>query len=73
MYVRFPSSLRNVGDLLFEGGVDLCHETVRFWWSRFGPRFVADIRRQCVSSIRGFRHWRWNLDEMYVKVNGDMV
>jgi putative transposase len=31
MYVRFPLSLRNVEDLLFERGVDLSHETVRFW------------------------------------------
>jgi putative transposase len=27
MYVRFPLSLRNVEDLLLEGGIDLCHET----------------------------------------------
>ena len=30
-YVRFPLSLRNVEDLLFERGIDLCHETVRHW------------------------------------------
>lgn len=36
MYVRFPLSLRNVEDLLFERGIDLCRETVRFWWNRFG-------------------------------------
>ncbi len=29
MYVRFPLSLRNVEDLLFERGFDVCHETVR--------------------------------------------
>ena len=28
-YVRFPLSLRNVEDLLFERGTDICHETVR--------------------------------------------
>lgn len=38
MYVRFPLSLRNVEDLLFERGIDLCHEIVRLWWNRFGPR-----------------------------------
>lgn len=31
MYVRFPLSLRNVEDLLFERGIDVCHETVRMW------------------------------------------
>ena len=73
MYVRFPLSLRNVEDLLFERGIDLCHETVRFWWNRFGPLFAAEIRRQRVCRMRGFRHWNWHLDEMYVRVNGEMV
>jgi putative transposase len=72
MYVRFPLSLRNVEDLLFERGIDVCHETVRLWWNRFGPLFAADIRRQRVSRMRGFRHWRWHLDEMYVKIGGEM-
>jgi putative transposase len=72
MYVRFPLSLRNVEDLLFERGIDICHETVRLWWNRFGPLFAADIRRQRVSRMRGFRHWRWHLDEMYVKIGGEM-
>ena len=27
MYIRFPLSLRNVEDLLFERGIDLCDET----------------------------------------------
>ena len=44
MYVRYPLSLRNVEDLLAERGIDISHETVRFWWNRFGPLFAADIR-----------------------------
>jgi len=51
----------------------MCHETVRFWRNRFGPLFAGDIRRQRVSRMRGFRHWRWHLDDMYVKLNGEMV
>lgn len=31
MYVRYPLSLRNVEDLLHERGIDITHETVRFW------------------------------------------
>ena len=27
---------------------------------------------QRVSRMRGFRHWRWHLDEMYVKINGEL-
>ena len=32
MYVKYPLSLRNVEDLLAERGIDISHETVRFWW-----------------------------------------
>ena len=35
--------------------------------------FAADIRRQRVQAMHGVRHWRWHLDEMYVKLNGEMV
>jgi len=71
IYVRFPLSLRNVEDLLFERGIDLCHETVRLWWNRFGPIFAAEIRRQRVSRMRGVRHWRWHVDEVFVRINGE--
>jgi putative transposase len=59
MYVPFPLPFRNVEDLLFERGINICHETVRLWWNRFGPTFAGDIRRQRLSRMRGFRHWRW--------------
>ena len=71
MYVRFPLSLRNVEDLLAERGIDICHETVRMWWNRFGPLFAADIKRQRISRMRGFRNWRWHVDEVFVKINGE--
>ena len=73
LYIRFPLSLRNVEDLLALHGFDLCHETVRLWWSRFGPMFARELRRKRVNHMRGFRHWRWHLDEMFVKLNGEMV
>ncbi len=44
MYIRYPLSLRQVEDLLFERGIDICYETVRYWWNRFGPMFAAEIR-----------------------------
>ena len=72
MYVRCPLSLRNVEDLLFERGIDISYETVRFWWNRFGPMFAGEIRKQRVSYMRGYRHWRWHLDEVYVRINGEM-
>jgi putative transposase len=37
IYIRYPLWLRQVEDILFERGIDICHETIRFWWNRFGP------------------------------------
>src|SRR5210317_1510761 len=71
LYVRFPLSLRNVEDLLHERGIDISHETVRFWWNRFGPMFAAEIRRNRVSRMRSYSNWRWHLDEIFVKINGE--
>ena len=42
IYVRYPLSLRNVEDLLHKRGIDICHETVRFCWHRFGPMFAVE-------------------------------
>ena len=63
MYVRFPLSLRQVEDLLHERDIDICHETVRTWWNRFGPMFAAGIRRRRSASMRARMQWRWHLDD----------
>ena len=70
LYIRYALSLRQVEDVLFERGIDICHETVRLWWNRFSPLFAAEIRK-----YRGhgatFSRWRWYLDEVFVRVNGE--
>ena len=70
MYIRYPLSLRQVEDILFERGIDICHETVRFWWNRFGPMFAAEIRKRRLQH-RNYSTWRWHLDEVFVKINGE--
>ncbi len=70
LYIRFPLSLRNVEDLLHERGIDVSHETVRYWWNRFGPMFASEIRRKRVQQLRAFSKWKWHVDEVFVKVNG---
>ncbi len=70
MYVRFPLSLRNVEDLLHERGIDVSHEAVRYWWHRFGPMFASEIRKRRVEGMKSSK-WRWHLDEMFVKINGE--
>ena len=71
LYIRYPLSLRQVEDILFERGIDICHETVRFWWNRFGPMFAAEIRRRRVAH-RCYSNWRWHVDEVFVRINGEM-
>jgi putative transposase len=71
MYIRYPLSLRQVEDLLFERGIDISHETVRFWWNRFGPILAAEIRKRRVRNNRCYSQWRWHLDEVFVRINGE--
>jgi len=71
MYVRFPLSLRNVEDLLHERGIEVSYETVRAWWNRFGPLFAAEIRKKRVQQQRAYSNWRWHLDEVFVRINGE--
>mgnify|MGYP003624643154 FL=1 len=70
MYVRFPLSLRNVEDLLHERGIDICHETVRYWWNKFGPMFASEIRKKRIHPSQNYSNWKWHLDEVFVKING---
>jgi len=71
LYVRYPLLLRQVEDLLFERGIDICHETVRFLRNRFASLFAAEIRKRRVQH-RYNSPWRWHLDEVFVKINGEM-
>ena len=71
MYIRYPLSLRQVEDILFERGIDICHETVRLWWNRFGPMFAAEIRKRRIYH-RSYSQWRWHLDEVFIRISGEM-
>ena len=68
--MRFPLSLRNVEDLLHERGIEVSHETIRFWWNGFGPIFAAEIRKKRTGRLRAFSGWRGHLDEVVVKIHG---
>ena len=68
----FPLSLRDVEDLLHERGIDISHETARFWWNRFDPIFTAEIRRSRVRRMRSYSIWQWHPDEVFVKINDEI-
>ncbi|WP_375542695.1 DDE-type integrase/transposase/recombinase [Aestuariispira ectoiniformans] len=63
MYVRFPLLLRNVEDLLHERGRDVTHETIRFGSACCLPERSA--------SVVSKSNWRWHLDEVFVRINGE--
>lgn len=67
-YVRYPLSFRQVEDILHERRVDICHETVRFWVERLGPKFAREIRKNRTGH---HSNWQWHLDEVFVKINGE--
>ena len=52
MYVKYPLSLRNVEDLMAERGIDISHETVRFWWNH-SARCSPPNRKKRVAHMRG--------------------
>jgi putative transposase len=67
-YLRFTLSLRDVEDLLAERGVVVSYETVRRWVNHFGPLVAAELRKR-----RPKPHSVWHLDEVYLRINGEMV
>ena len=58
-------------DLLHERGIDISHETARYWWNRFGPMFTAEISLKRVQQMRSYSNWQWHRDEMFAKINGE--
>ena len=53
MYVRFPLSLRNVEDLLFERGIEICHETLpKAYGAGLRVSEVADLKTDDIDSKR---------------------
>ena len=71
MFIRFPLSLRNVEDLLYERGIDITHETVRFFGGAGSGRQAKSIRKRRTQN-GNYSNWTWHLDEVFVKINGEL-
>ena len=56
-YVRYPLSLRQVEDILHDRGIDVCHETVRYWVDKLGSIIAKDLKKN-TKSIPS--NWRWH-------------
>ncbi len=64
-YVRFPLSLRQVEDILYERGIDISYETIRYWWNKFGTLFSREMKKKPSYTTS---NWRWYIDEVFVKI-----
>ncbi len=65
LYHRFLLSQRDVQELLFERGIDVSHETIRAWCTKFGSYLAEALRHR-----KPRRGRSWHLDEMRVVVGG---
>ena len=54
-YIRYPLSLRQVEDILHERGIDICHETVRYWWNKFGNLFAKNLKKKSLNQPSNWR------------------
>ena len=52
LYIRLLLSLHNIDDLLDDRGVEISHETVRYWWNRFSTIFASHIRKGLEGFVR---------------------
>ena len=66
MYIRYSLLLRQVGDLQFECGVDICEETVRFGGT--GSATCLSRNLEAVELIIGHNR---TLGEVFVRINGE--
>lgn len=57
LFICFPLSLRNVEDLLHDRGIESSHETMSYWWNRFGPTCAVRVLRKRVNAIQGNDIW----------------
>jgi len=67
MCLRFTLSFRDVEELLAERGITVSHESIRRWVLTFGPAIAQRLR-----TSRPRPHGRWHLDEMVVRIGGQM-
>jgi len=68
-YVRYPLSLRQVEDILHERGIDITHETIRYWVEKLGPIVAQELKKKRAHSPS---NWRWHIDEVFVKIKGEL-
>ena len=68
LYFRFCLSFRDVQEMMLERGVVVSHEAIRLWCLKFGAAYARRLRHR-----RGRCGDTWHLDEVFCKINGQLV
>jgi putative transposase len=68
LYFRFCLSFRDIQEMMLERGVEVSYEAIRLWCLKFGAEYAKRLRRQ-----RGRPGGTWHLDEVFCKINGELV
>lgn len=68
LYFRFTLSLRDVGEMLAQRGIDVSYETIRASNVKFDPKIAANLRRRKLPPSPC-----WHLDELVSKIAGEHV
>ena len=67
LYHRFCLSFRDVEDLLAERGITVSYESIRQWCGKFGPSYARALKKR-----RGRLGDNWFLDEVFIKISGEL-
>ena len=68
LYFRFCLSFPDVQEMMLERGVVVSHEAIRLWCLKFGGEYARRLRHR-----RGRCGDTWHLDEVFCKINGQLV
>jgi transposase-like protein len=68
LYFRFNFSFRDIQEMMFERGVEVSHEAIRVSCLKFGAEHPRRLGRR-----RGHPGDTWHLDDVFCKINGQMV
>ena len=67
LYHRFYLSLRDIEELLAERGINVTYESIRQWCNHFGPAYTRILKKRS-----GRLGDQWYLDEVFIKIRGDL-
>jgi putative transposase len=67
LYHGFCRSLRDIEELLAERGINVTYEFIRQWCNHFGPAYTQILKKRS-----GRLGDQWYLDEVFIKIRGEL-